>query len=90
MYEEILRFTLDQACEYFTDNVPKGEFVVVIQGKSLEEIEEERTRWWKNLSIEEHIKFYINEGVDKKEAIKKVAKDRKIAKSEIYRHSIEI
>ncbi len=90
MHEQILRTSLSEAYEYFLNNAPRGEFVLVVQGRTLEEIEEERIAKWEELSIEDHIKKYIEEGIDKKEAIKRVAKDRKITKSDIYKHSIDI
>lgn len=90
LYEQILRTDLEGAYEYFTNNAPRGEFVVVIQGKTLEEIEEERISKWESLTIEEHIKQYMLEGMEKKDAIKKVARDRKLSKSDIYKHSINI
>lgn len=90
LHEQIIRGGLDEVCEHFVNNAPRGEFVIVIQGKSTEEIEKERSSIWENLSIEEHIKMYINQGIDKKDAVKMVAKDRKTAKSEIYKHSIDI
>lgn len=90
LYEQVLRTDIEGACEYFMNCAPRGEFVLVIQGKPFEEIEEERISKWDKLTIEEHIKKYIAEGMDKKDAIKKVAKDRKITKTDIYKHSIEL
>jgi 16S rRNA (cytidine1402-2'-O)-methyltransferase len=90
LYEQVLRTDIQGAYEYFMNSTPRGEFVIVIQGKPLEEIEEERISKWDKLTIEEHIKKYITEGMDKKDAIKAVAKDRKVTKSDIYRHSIEL
>lgn len=62
---------------------PKGEYIILIKG---EEIEEENKL--NNLSLEEHYKFYENMGLEKKEIIKKIAKDRKVNKNEIYQHFI--
>lgn len=90
MYEEIYRGTLKEAAEYFTENKPRGEFVLVLEGKKLEEIKEEQRNNWINLSIEEHILKYINQGINKKEAIKLVAKEREVPKSEVYKFSTEI
>jgi len=90
MHEQILRTSLSEAYEHFLNNAPRGEFVLVVQGKTLEEIEEERIAKWEELSIEDHIRKYMQEGMDKKESIKRVAKDRKITKSDIYKHSIDI
>lgn len=90
LHEEITRGTVEQCIDYFTDKSPRGEFVLVISGKTLEEIEKEKSSLWENLTIEQHIVKFINEGLSKKEAIKKVAKERGLAKSEIYKYSTEI
>lgn len=90
LHEEILRFTLKEAVEYYKANSPRGEYVIVIAGKSNEEIFEEEKAKWENLSIEDHIKKYMGEGLNKKEAIKKVSKVRNIPKTEVYKSSFEI
>ena len=90
LYEEIYRGTLQQALQYFIEKKPRGEFVLVLEGKKLEDIKEEKKEAWINLSIEEHILKYINEGINKKEAIKLVAKDRELPKSEVYKFSTNI
>lgn len=90
LHEEILRFTLEEALIYYAEKNVKGEFVLVVEGKSEEDILVEERSKWEGLSIEEHIKSYINEGLNKKEAVKKVAKDRNLSKSEVYKYSIEL
>ena len=90
IYEEIYRGTLKQAIQYFIENKPRGEFVLVLEGKKLEDIKEEKKEAWINLSIEEHILKYINDGINKKEAIKLVAKERELPKSEVYKFSTNI
>jgi 16S rRNA (cytidine1402-2'-O)-methyltransferase len=90
MYEEIIRLTLEEAIEYYKNNSPRGEYVLVIEGKSKEAIDKDERSKWDSLTIEEHIQRYIGDGVDKKDAIKKVAKDRNIPKSEIYKHSLNM
>lgn len=90
LHEEVHRFTLEEAIDYYNYNPTKGEYVIVIEGKSKEELEKEELDQWKELSISEHILFYIEGGMSKKEAIKKVAQDRKMPKSEIYKYSIDI
>jgi len=90
IYEEIHRDTLKQALLYFTQNKPRGEFVLVLEGKKLEDIKEEKKEAWINLSIEEHILKYINDGINKKDAIKLVAKERELPKSEVYKFSTNI
>ena len=90
LHEEIVRGKLSEVMEHFIDNSPRGEFVLVLDGLSEEEIEKEKRAEFEELSIEEHIVKYINEGLSKKDAIKKVAKDRKLPKSEIYKDSTNI
>lgn len=90
LHEEIYRGNLEEAICYFNDNIPKGEFVLVLQGKSLEEIRNENVAKWEDMSIKDHIIYFINQGMSKKDAIKQVSKDRELPKSEVYKHSIEI
>jgi 16S rRNA (cytidine1402-2'-O)-methyltransferase len=90
LHEEILRFGLDEAVEYYKDKVAKGEFVIVVQGKTKEELETDAKAKWEGLTAQEHIKKYMDEGLSKKDAVKKTAKDRNLSKSEIYRFSIEL
>ncbi|WP_461207045.1 16S rRNA (cytidine(1402)-2'-O)-methyltransferase [Clostridium sp. DL1XJH146] len=90
LHEQILRFTIKEAIEYYEENNTKGEFVIVLQGLSEEELKEREKKDWINLSIEDHIQEYIEKGESKKEAIKKVAKDREMSKSEIYKFSFKL
>ena len=78
--------TLLEAVSYYEENLPKGECVLVIEGLSREEIEQEEQKKWSNLSIEEHMEYYLSQGIDKKEAMKKTAKDRGVQKREIYNY----
>ncbi len=90
IYEEIYRGTLRESIQYFVEKRPRGEFVLVLEGKKLEDIKEEKKEAWINLSIEEHILKYMNDGINKKEAIKIVAKERELPKSEVYKSSTNI
>lgn len=90
LHEETLRRNIEDTIKHFSENPPKGEFVIVIQGKDEQEIEDEEKQIWQDITVEDHIKMYINEGMPKKEAIKKVAKDRKLSKSEVYKYSIDL
>jgi len=84
IHEEILRTTLDDAIKMYGENPPRGEFVLVIEGKSAEDIEKEERESWDNMSISDHVEMYIKQGIDEKEALKKVAKDRGVSKRDIY------
>ncbi|WP_176762061.1 16S rRNA (cytidine(1402)-2'-O)-methyltransferase [Natronincola ferrireducens] len=89
-YEEFLRSTLQELYDYFQENPPKGEMVLICEGISQEEMLQNEREAFEALSIKQHILSFIEEGLDKKEAIKKVAKVRKIPKSEVYKEAIDI
>ncbi|MBU5592460.1 16S rRNA (cytidine(1402)-2'-O)-methyltransferase [Clostridium sp. MSJ-4] len=88
LHEEILRYTLEEAIDHYEKINPRGEYVLLIEGKSEEEIIKEKESTWIDITIEEHIDRYIDQGLTKKEAIKKVAKDRGMPKSEVYKYTI--
>ncbi|MEW9094570.1 MAG: 16S rRNA (cytidine(1402)-2'-O)-methyltransferase [Clostridiaceae bacterium] len=90
LHEDIIRTTISNSLEYYKKNSPKGEYVLILEGKSQQEIEMEEKEKWQDLSIEEHIMMYMEEGLNKKEAIKSTAKDRRLSKSEVYKFSINI
>lgn len=81
--EEILRTTLSGAIEYYKENAPRGEYVLVVEGASITQLDE--NAFWKSMSLDEHLEYYISDGLKKMDAIKAVAKDRGVAKSEIYK-----
>lgn len=83
-HETVYRDTISGALGYYTANEPKGEYVLVIEGKSKDELIEEKRAVWDDMSIEEHFNMYITQGMDKKEAMKLVAKDRGVSKRDIY------
>lgn len=83
-YENVFLTTFEEACAYYDNNEPKGEYVLVIQGKSREIIKQEEVKSWEVMTIEEHMKVYTDTGMDKKEAMKVVAKDRGVSKRDIY------
>ena len=84
LHEEILRLTLNEALAYYTEKEPKGEYVIVIEGRPIQEVEEEQRKKYEDMSLEEHVKTYEAQGMDHKEAIKKAASDRGIPKREVY------
>lgn len=90
LHEEIIRLSLEEAIRYYRDNSPRGEYVLVVEGKRESEIEQEERAKWESLSIEEHIKKYIDEGLSKKDALKQVSKDRNLPKSEVYKYSFDL
>lgn len=90
LHEQIVRGLISETIEYFNTNNPRGEFVVVIEGKSQEEIDLEQKAKWENTTVEEHIILYVDRGYSKKEAIKLVAKERSMPKSEVYKYSTDL
>lgn len=88
-YEEADKTTIDQAIEKYNEKEPRGEYVLVIEGKSQEEIQEENKQKWESMTIEEHMEYYTSQGNDKKSAMKLVAKDRGVSKRDIYNQLIK-
>lgn len=89
-FEETIRTDLDGAIEEFSSRNIKGEFVLILEGKSPEALKEDEEKQWKDMSIKDHIIMYMNKGVPKKEAVALVAKERGISKKEVYNISIDI
>lgn len=85
-FETVTPTTLETALEYYRQEEPRGEYVLVLEGKSLEQKRQEDIAAWENMSIEEHMEHYLQQGLDQKAAMKQVAKDRGVAKREIYQY----
>jgi len=85
-YEEVKKGELNNIIDFFKVNQPKGEFVIVIEGINISEIEHEQQILWENITIEKHIQIYVDKGLNSKDAIKQVAKDRGVGKREIYNY----
>lgn len=83
-FENINKTTLENAVNFYTENEPKGEFVLVIEGKSHDEIEKEKRATFEDMPVLDHMNIYLEQGFDKKEAMKLVAKDRGVSKRDIY------
>ena len=84
-HETAFATTLEDACIYYDENEPKGECVLVIEGKSRQEIREEARAQWEEMTVEEHMEYYKKQGISRKEAMKMVAKDRGVGKRDIYK-----
>lgn len=85
-FETVLPTTIEDALVLYEQEEPRGEYVLVIEGKSLVQKREEARQSWLNMSIEEHMSHYEKTGMDEKSAMKQVAKDRGVPKREIYQH----
>ena len=88
-FETVLPTTLVGALRLYETEEPRGEYVLVLEGRSLADKKQETIRSWQEISIEEHMKFYENGGSTRKEAMKAVAADRGLSKREIYRYLLE-
>ncbi len=84
-FEETVRAGISEVIDIFSERTVKGEFVLVIEGIAEKELIDIELKKWDNITIEEHIRMYMGQGTDKKEAIRKVAEDRKLPKKEIYK-----
>ena len=78
LHEEFVHLTVGEAIEKYEENQPKGEFVLVVEGAP-EEVED-----YSDISIKDHADKYIKGGMAEKDAMKAVAKDRGIKKSDVY------
>lgn len=83
-HEEKLQMTLADSLSYYEVNEPRGEYALIIAGRSREEMKKEEQAGWEALSLEEHMAHYESQGIDRKEAMKRVAKDRGVSKRDIY------
>ena len=85
-FETVMPTTLEEAMAYYREEEPRGEYVLVIEGKSLEQKRQEDIAVWQDQSIEEHMEYYRLQGMEEKAAMKQVAKDRGVSKRDIYQH----
>lgn len=84
-HETVFLTTIEEAIAHYTAEEPKGECVMVIEGRTFDDIKADSLEEWLKLSIPEHMEVYLSQGLDKKEAMKRVAKDRGVSKQEIYK-----
>ncbi len=82
--EEVMRCTLAEAVKHYSQNDPRGEYVLVIEGSSAEAV----GAFWQDMTVDAHIEYYVSQGMKKMDAIKQVAKDRGVPKNEIYKQTI--
>jgi len=88
-HEEKIQTTFSALLSYYEEREPRGEYVLVICGKSREELVKEQQSAWEEMTIEEHMAHYENQGIDHKEAMKLVAKDRGVSKRDIYQYLVK-
>ena len=85
-HETAFASTIEEILAYYETNEPKGECVLVLEGRSREELRQEEVAKWEEMSIEEHMEYYLKQGIQKKDAMKMVAKDRGVSKRDIYQN----
>ncbi len=88
-FETVFQTTITDLITHYETQEPKGECVLVIEGTSFEALDEEVKAQWENLSLEDHMEHYLSQGIDKKDAMKQVAKDRKISRREVYQELLK-
>ena len=88
-HEEKIQTTFSALLSYYEEKEPRGEYVLVICGKNREDIVKEQQASWEAMSIEEHMEHYESKGIDHKEAMKLVAKDRGVSKRDIYQYLVK-
>ncbi len=83
-HETVWQTTLSEAADTYDTQEPRGEYVLVLEGRSVTELEATKQEQWSAMTLENHMKLYMEQGLSKKEAMKSVAKDRGISKRDIY------
>lgn len=88
-HENVFLTSILRAIDTYQSKEAKGEYVLIIEGKSYEELEANQQEQWNLVSLEDHMQLYIDQGMEKKEAMKSVAKDRGISKRDVYQLLLE-
>ena len=89
IHEEVTGGTLEELCAMHEDQEPRGEYVIVIEGLDRKAEEAREQRSWQEMSVQEHVQLYLDQGMDKKDAMKEAARDRGVGKRDIYRILLE-
>ena len=83
-YEDKMQGSFSEMIAYYQEHEPRGEYVLVIEGRSFEDLTLEEQESWQEMSVEEHVAFYEGQGMDRKAAMKQAARDRGVSKRDIY------
>lgn len=89
-HEEVMRSTIAETISFYQNQDPRGEYVLVIKGKSYQDIEKENREDWMHMDLEEHMNLYESKGITRKEAMKMVAKDRGISRRDVYQQLLDL
>lgn len=84
-YEDVRRGSLEDMIQYYTQNKPQGEYVIVLEGANPIDTQKAELQKYNNITLNEHFNMYIQQGMDEKSAMKQVAKDRNIGKRDVYK-----
>ena len=85
--EEVLRLTLAEAVAYYEENAPRGEYVLVVEG--VREGSTVTEAFWTSMTVPDHVAYYMEQGMTKKDAIKAAARDRGVPKNEVYQQVLD-
>lgn len=88
-HEKVMQTTLSEAIDFYKEETPRGEYVLVLEGVSRDQLQEDARAQWLQLSLQEHMDLYLSQDIPKKEAMKKVAKDRGMTKRDVYQMLLE-
>lgn len=88
-FETVMETTLEDAVRFYGEQEPRGEYVLVLEGRSYASIDEEERSRFENMSVQEHVEMYEEQGLNRKDAMKQAAKDRGVSKRDIYRSLLE-
>lgn len=88
-HEKVMQTTLSEAIDFYKEETPRGEYVLVLEGVSRDQLQEGARAQWLQLSLQEHMDLYLSQDIPKKEAMKKVAKDRGMTKRDVYQMLLE-
>ena len=88
-FETVMETTLEDAVRFYGEQEPRGEYVLVLEGRNHASIDEEERSRFENMSVQEHVEMYEEQGLNRKDAMKQAAKDRGVSKRDIYRSLLE-
>ncbi len=88
-HEKVMQTTLSEAIDFYKEEAPRGEYVLVLEGVSRDQLQEDARAQWLQLSLQEHMDLYLSQDIPKKEAMKKVARDRGMTKRDVYQMLLE-
>lgn len=88
-FETVMPTTIAEAISYYEENEPRGEYVLVVEGRSREDKKKEEQLSWREMSAQEHVSLYEKQGMDRKAAMKQAAKDRGVSKRDIYQSLLQ-